>query len=103
MTQRKIQYWFIPPEADAEFVARMENVLATYALPFDPQVPVLCMDEQPVQLTKETRAPIAATKRHARRVDYECERAGTACVFMFTEPKAGWREVWVRKRRTKAD
>lgn len=81
----------------------MESVLATYALPFDRQVPVLCMDEQPVQLTKETRTPIAATQRHARRVDYEYERAGTACVFMFTEPKAGWREVRVRQRRTKVD
>lgn len=103
MTQRKIQYWVIPPEANAEFVANMENVLATYELPYDPKVPVLCMDEQPVQLTKETRKPIAATKKHARRVDYEYERAGTACVFMFTEPKAGWREVRVRERRTKVD
>lgn len=103
MTQRKIQYWVIPPEADAEFVAHMENVLATYALPYDPTAPVLCMDEQPVQLTKETRTPVPATKKHARRVDYEYERAGTACVFMFTEPLAGWREVRVRKRRTKID
>jgi len=103
MTQRKIQYWVIPPEADAEFVAHMENVLETYALPYDPQVPVLCMDEQPVQLTKETRTPIPATKQHACRVDYEYERSGTACVFMFTEPLAGWREVTVRKRRTKVD
>ena len=103
MTQRKIQYWVIPPEADAEFVAHMENVLEMYALPYDPQVPVLCMDEQPVQLTKETRTPIPATKQHACRVDYEYERAGTACVFMFTEPLAGWREVTVRKRQTKVD
>lgn len=103
MTQRKIQYWVIPPEADFEFVACMENVLDTYALPYDRKVPVLCMDEQPVQLTKETRVPIPATKNHPRRVDYEYERAGTACVFMFTEPLAGWREVAVRKRRTKVD
>ena len=103
MTPRKIQYWVIPPEADFEFVANMENVLETYALPYDPKVPVLCMDEQPVQLTKEVRVPIAATKSHARRVDYEYERAGTACIFMFTEPLAGWREVRVRERRTKID
>lgn len=103
MTQRKIQYWVIPPEADFEFVACMENVLDTYALPYDQSVPVLCMDEQPVQLTKETRVPIPATKTHAKRVDYEYERAGTACIFMFTEPLVGWREVSVRKRRTKID
>lgn len=103
MTQRKIQYWVIPPDADCEFVACMENVLDTYALPYDPLFPVLCMDEQPVQLTKETRVPIPATRKHARRVDYEYERAGTASLFMFTEPLAGWRDVTVRKQRTKVD
>ena len=103
MTQRKIQYWVIPPEADAEFIAAMEDVLDTYEQPYDADCPVLCMDEQPVQLHKEVRRPIAATKRHARRVDYEYERCGTACVFMFTEPLAGWREVRVREQRTKVD
>ena len=49
----------------------MENVLETYALPYNPAIPVLCMDEQPVQLLKETRVPIPATRKHARRVDYE--------------------------------
>ena len=48
MTNRKIEYWVIPPEADGEFVARMEEVLETYAKPCDPMGPVLCMDEQPV-------------------------------------------------------
>ena len=61
------------------------------------------MDEQPVQLLKETRVPIAATKQHARRVDYEYERAGTASRFMFTEPLSGWRNVRVRGQRTKVD
>lgn len=103
MTSRKIQYWVIPPEADAEFVANMEDVLETYAEPYDSDFPVLCMDEQPVQLLKETRVPIAATTRHAKRVDYEYERAGTASIFMFCEPLAGWREVSVRERRTKID
>lgn len=103
MTQRKIQYWVIPPESNSEFVASMENILDTYAEPYHEGFPVLCMDEQPVQLLKETRNPIAATKSHARRVDYEYERAGTACLFMFTEPLCGWREVHVRPRRTKVD
>ena len=62
MTKRKIEYWVIPPDQDAEFVADMENVLETYAEAYDPQQPVLCMDEQPVQLLKETKVPIAATK-----------------------------------------
>ena len=103
MTKRKIQYWVIPPEADGEFVACMEEVLETYALPYDEQYPVVCMDEQPVQLLKETRPPIAATKDHPQRVDYEYERAGTASIFMFCEPLAGWREVSVRPPRTKVD
>lgn len=103
MTSRKIQYWVIPPEADAEFVASMEDVLETYAEPYNSDFPVLCMDEQPVQLLKETRIPIAATTRYPKRVDYEYERAGTASIFMFCEPLAGWREVSVRERRTKID
>ena len=44
------------------------------------------MDEQPIQLLNETRAPISATQNHPERVDYEYERAGTASLFMFTEP-----------------
>src|SRR5262249_61391468 len=74
-----------------------------YEKPYDPNVPVLCMDEQPVQLLKETRSPIAATAKHGKRVDYEYERAGTAAIFMFAEPLACWREVAVRERKTKVD
>jgi hypothetical protein len=103
MTNRKIEYWVIPPEADGEFVAHMEEVLETYEKPYNAAVPVLCMDEQPVQLLKETRLPIPATVKHAKRVDYEYERAGTANIFMFAEPLAGWREVAVRERKTKID
>ena len=61
------------------------------------------MDEQPVQLLKETRPPIPATTDHPRRVDYAYERAGTASVFLFCEPLAGWRSVSIRERRTKVD
>jgi hypothetical protein len=103
MTKRNIQYWVIPPEADAEFVANMENVLETYERPYDPAHPVVCMDEQPVQLVKETRQPIPATKDHPRRVDYEYERNGTASIFMFAEPLAGWRQATAREQRTKSD
>jgi DDE superfamily endonuclease len=61
------------------------------------------MDEQPIQLLKEIRVPIAATKKHPRRVDYEYERAGTASIFMFCEPLGGWRQVSVRNQRAKVD
>jgi hypothetical protein len=103
VTGRKLEYWVIPPKADAEFVAHMEVVLDTYATPYDPRYPVVCMDEQPVQLLKETRVPIPATREHPRRVDYEYERAGVASLFLFCEPLVGWRQVSVRERRTKAD
>ena len=102
-TRQSIEYWVIPPEADAEFAAQMEEVLETYEQPYDPEQPVVCMDEQPVQLIKETRKPIEATSSHPRRVDYEYERAGTASIFMFCEPLAGWREATARPQRTKVD
>ncbi len=102
MTKRKIEYWVIPPEQDAEFVACMEEVLDTYAAAYDPTHPVLCMDEQPVQLLKETRVPIAATRTHGQRVDYEYERNGTASMFMFAEPLSGFRQATARVQRIKA-
>ena len=103
MTKRMIAYWVIPPEADAEFVAGMEDVLDTYAKAHNPLHPVLCMDEQPVQLIRETRPPLPATKAHPTRVDYEYERAGTASIFMFVEPLAGFRQATARPQRTKVD
>jgi hypothetical protein len=81
----------------------MEDVLDVYSMPYNPLLPVICMDEQPIQLLDEIRAPIAATLNHPERIDYEYERAGTASIFMFTEPLAGKREVTVRERRTKVD
>ena len=83
----------IPPDADGEFVANMEEVLETYEKAYDPECPVVCMDEQPVQLIGETRVPIPATKEHPERVDYEYERKGTASIFMFAEPLTGLRQA----------
>ena len=103
MTKRKIEYWVIPPDADAEFVASMEDVLEIYARPYDPRHPVVTMDEQPVQLIGEMRVPIPATKDHPERVDYEYERKGTASIFMFAEPLAAFRQATARLRRTKVD
>lgn len=93
----------IPPEADAEFVACLEDVLDVYERPYDPKVPVVNMDEQPVQLVKETRMPLEEQPGRPRRYDHEYERAGTACVFLLTEALAGWREVSVRPQRTAVD
>ena len=102
-TKRNLEYWVIPPKANAEFTAHMEDVLDVYSRPYDANVPVLCMDEQPVQLVQETREPITATAQHPKRVDYEYKRAGVANVFMFAEPLASWRQVSVRTQKTKVD
>ncbi len=81
----------------------MEDVLEVYRRLLDPTAPVLCMDEMPVQLTKETRQPIPAGPGRPRRIDYEYERNGTANIFMFVEPLAGFRQTQVTERRTRVD
>jgi DDE superfamily endonuclease len=93
----------IPPEADAEFVACMEDVLDVYERPYDPNCPVVNMDEQPVQLVKEVRRPLEVEPGQPRRYDHEYERAGTASIFLFTEALGGWRQVSVRPQRTAVD
>jgi hypothetical protein len=103
MTKRKIAYGVMPPEQDAEFVASMEDVLETSANAYDPPHPVLCMDEQPFQLLKETRVPIAATRKHGQRVDDAYERNGTASIFMCAAPLSGFRRAKARPQRPKAD
>ena len=103
MTRRKIEYWVIPPDADGEFVANVEDVLETREKACDPACPVACVDEQPVQPIGETRVPIPASKEHPERVDRECERKGTASIFPFAEPLSGFRQATARPRRAKHD
>jgi hypothetical protein len=93
----------IPPEQSADFVAHMEDVLEVYHRPYDPKHPVVCMDEQPVQLIKETRLPLPAVPGRPARVDYEYERNGTANIFLFTEPLADWRQTSIRDQKTAID
>jgi transposase len=95
--------WVIPPKANAEFVWRMEDVLAVYTRPYDPKYPQVCMDEVSKQLLADTRAPLATEPRRAARYDYEYERRGTANLFLFCEPLQARRWVAVTDRRTSAD
>ena len=81
----------------------MEDILELYCLPYDPNIPLVCMDEQPRQLIRETRTALSAMPGKPRRVDYEYERNGTAALFMFVEPLGAWRHVDVRERRTALD
>ena len=80
----------------------MEDVLSVYARPYDPHYPVICMDEKPVQMLAETRRGFRASSG-AMHYDNEYIRNGTASIFLFTEPLAGWRRAIAHERRTKTD
>ena len=95
--------WCIPPEANAEFAWRMEDVLSVYQLPYDPRRPVVCMDESSKQLVAEVRQPIGVQPGKPRREDNEYERKGTCNLFLFFEPLRGRRRVWVTGRRRKVE
>lgn len=104
-SKRNVKYWVIPPKSDATFVAAMEQTVETYQRPYDPETPVVCMDEQPVTLRADVagRESIRETATHSKRVDYEYVRKGTASVFMFVEPLTGFCYVNAHERRTKID
>ena len=79
----------IPPEANAGFVAAMEDVLETYQRPRDPKRPLVCLDETSKQLIAETRKPIPAKPGRPAHHDYEYERNGVANLFMIFAPLEG--------------
>ena len=81
----------------------MEDILKVYKKPLNSKYPVVCMDEQPVQLIKETRTSLPPEVGRAERVDYEYERNGAAVIFMLTQPLGEWRRTSVRKTKTKND
>jgi hypothetical protein len=93
----------IPPKHNAEFVAQMEEILDLYTRPYDPKRPLVCMDERPMQLLKETRVALPPEPGTPARYECEYERNGTAVHFLFTEPLAGWRKANVRERKTSVD
>ncbi len=81
----------------------MEDVLSVYHLPYDPEYPVVCMDESCKQLVGEVRSPIPGKPGQPRRIDDEYVRCGVAEIFMEVEPLAGKRHVAVTERRTRKD
>ena len=97
------QAWVIPPDENEAFVAAMEAVLDVYERPEDPAFPVVAMDERPVQLLGDLRAPIPAKPGQTARRDYEYKRKGSVTAFMWTAPFQGWRRVSVRERHTGID
>jgi hypothetical protein len=96
-------YWCIPPKENAAFVAAMEDVLEVYSRSYNPDRPVVCMDEKPYQLLADVREPIPMKQGEVKKVDNEYIRGGTCSIFIFTEPLAGWRYAEAFPHRTKKD
>ena len=94
--------WCVP-KVDAEYVARMEDVLDLYAEAPDPKRPVICFDESPTQLIGEVRASTPAAPGRLERYDCEYKRNGTANLFVFLDAHRSWRRVKVTDRRTAQD
>lgn len=96
-------YWCIPPKQNADFVAHMEDVLDIYEMPYNPVVPVICMDEKPYQLLDHCLDPLPIRPGDFQKTDSEYMRKGTCSIFIFTEPLAGWRHTSVRTQRRAVD
>jgi transposase len=94
--------WCIP-QVDAEYVARMEEVLDLYAKRPNPKRPVVCFDESPIQLVGEVRLAIPAKPGQLERYDYEYKRNGTANLFVFLDVHRPWRKVKVSESRAATD
>ena len=107
LNEKKLKPWqkkmWCIPKVDAEFVAKMEDVLDLYAEPPDENRPVVCFDETPRQLIGETRVPVAAKPGRPAHVDYEYVRNGTANVFMMIDLHRKWRRAKVTDRRAAGD
>src|SRR4029450_5882875 len=80
--------WVVADLAD-DYIAKMEDILELYERPYDPQQPVVCLDEKPITFHAELRPPSPATPGREARRDNEYKRNGTANVFCAVEPKAG--------------
>jgi hypothetical protein len=93
----------IPPQANAAFVAAMEDVLAVYARPIDPARPLVCFDEAGKDLKAHTRPPHPARPGQIAREDSEYERHGSRNLFLACAPHVGWRQIRVTERRTAVD
>lgn len=81
----------------------MEDILDIYEMPYDPEIPVVCMDEKPYQLLGETREPLLMRPGDTLKIDSEYIRNSTCSIFVFVEPLGGVRHVSVREHRTAVD
>lgn len=97
------EYWCIPPEEDADFVAHMEDILDLYQKPYDPEYPLWCMDEKPYQILGEAREPLPMRPGDTTKYDSDYVRNGTASVFCFIQPHTGRIVQQVEPTRTAVD
>lgn len=81
----------------------MEDILDIYERPYNPELPVVCMDEKPYQLLGDSRMPLPMRPGDDTKIDSEYVRNGTCSIFVFTEPLMGYRHVSVREHRTAID
>ncbi len=95
--------WCIPPEQNADFVAKMEDVLDVYELPYDEKYPVVCLDEKPYQLLDDVRESLPMRQGSPEKIDNEYKRCGTSSIFVTTEPLKGQYNAHARDRRTAVD
>lgn len=96
------QSWCLPT-LDEHFIERMEDILALYERPADPRIPLLCLDEKPIQLLEDVRPPSGILPGQCKRVDYEYKRNGTCNVFCAVEPQRGKYFTAVTSKRTAKD
>ena len=96
-------YWCIPPEENAEFVACMEDILDLYQMPYDPKRPLYCMDEKPYQILDEARKPLPMRPGDIAKFDSEYKRNGTVSIFCFIKPHTGAITQFVEPTRTALD
>jgi hypothetical protein len=97
------KYWKIPPKENAAFVACMEDVLEVYHRPYDPDVPVICMDESNKQIVSDIISPIACSPGKPKRIDHEYIRKGVADIFIAIEPLTGHVVLRITEQRTRID
>lgn len=97
------EYWCIPPNEDAEFVANMEDILDVYQQPYDPEYPLWCMDEKPYQILDESRNPLPMRPGDTAKIDSEYVRNGTVSIFCFVQPHTGKILHAVEPTRTAVD
>lgn len=90
--------WCIPELTDT-FIERMMDILEVYERPYNPQEPVICLDEKSMQLLAHVREPIPVTPGASERYDSEYKRKGTANIFVMVEPKAGIRHLIIKERK----